>query len=220
MADPNTILAFGDSLTWGFDGVTRTRHPFESRWPNVLQAELGAGFHVIAEGLNGRTTGYDDHLADCDRNGARILPTLLHSHAPLDLVILFLGVNDLKPFTGAGARGAAMGMGRLIEQVRHHAWPGGDGDAAPAVLVVAPPPICKPDDPDYGDTFADAVEDSKSFARRYGDLARERGCDFFDAGTVVTTDPHDGIHLDADNTVALGHALAPVVRELLNERQG
>ncbi len=158
MADPRTILAFGDSLTWGFDGPTRARHPFDQRWPNVLQAALGDGYHVISEGLNGRTTGYDDHLADCDRNGARVLPTLLHTHGPLDLVILFLGTNDLKPFTGAGARGAAMGMERLIELVRHHAWSGGDV-AAPQILIVAPPPIRRPNDPDYGDTFADTIED-------------------------------------------------------------
>ncbi|RLQ87881.1 SGNH/GDSL hydrolase family protein [Notoacmeibacter ruber] len=213
-----TILAFGDSLTWGFDGPTRTRHPFEKRWPNVLQSELGGGFHVIAEGLNGRTTGYDDHLADCDRNGARILPTLLHSHAPLDLVILFLGTNDLKPFTGAGARGAAMGMGRLVEQVRHHAWSAVDDAREPAIMIIAPPAIQKPDDPDYGDTFADAIEDSKSFARRYEDLALERDCYFFDAGAIAKTDPHDGIHLDAENTAALGRALALVVGDIFKKR--
>ena len=44
---------------------------YEDRWPSVLQAALGDGVHVIAEGLNGRTTAFDDHLADADRNGAR-----------------------------------------------------------------------------------------------------------------------------------------------------
>ena len=52
---------------------------------------------MVADGLNGRTTAFDDHTADCDRNGARTLPTVLHSHAPLDLVILMLGTNDMKP---------------------------------------------------------------------------------------------------------------------------
>ena len=86
-----TILCYGDSLTWGYDAETLGRHALEDRWPSVLQKALGEGVHVIAEGLNGRTTAYDDHLADCDRNGARILPTILQSHAPLDLVIIMLG---------------------------------------------------------------------------------------------------------------------------------
>ena len=34
------ILAFGDSLTWGFIAGTWERHPFDVRWPNVLAAGL------------------------------------------------------------------------------------------------------------------------------------------------------------------------------------
>ena len=87
------------------------RHAFEDRWPSVLQAKLGGSARVIAEGLNGRTTAFDDHLAGADRNGARILPTLLTSHAPLDLVIVMLGANDMKPFISGYAIGAKRGHG-------------------------------------------------------------------------------------------------------------
>ncbi len=100
-----TILAYGDSLTWGHDAERLGRHAHEDRWPSVLQKALGHGVRVIPEGLGGRTTAYDDHLADCDRNGARILPTLLHTHAPIDLVILLLGTNDLKPSVVGTAHG-------------------------------------------------------------------------------------------------------------------
>ena len=93
-----TALCYGDSLTWGYCAVGPDRHAYEDRWPSVLAAELGPGVVVIAEGLNGRTTAYDDHLADCDRNGARVLPTILQTHAPLDLIIIMLGANDMKPF--------------------------------------------------------------------------------------------------------------------------
>ena len=93
-----TILCFGDSLTWGYDPVGPGRHAHDVRWPSVLEAELGGKARVIAEGLNGRTTVFDDFAAGADRNGARVLPTLLTSHAPLDLVIIMLGTNDMKPF--------------------------------------------------------------------------------------------------------------------------
>ena len=91
-----TVLCYGDSLTWGYDAENLGRHAFDDRWQSVLQKALGGEVNVIAEGLNGRTTAYDDHLADCDRNGATLLPTILHSHAPLDLVIIMLGTNDLR----------------------------------------------------------------------------------------------------------------------------
>ncbi|MFN3364549.1 MAG: arylesterase, partial [Allorhizobium sp.] len=53
-----TVLCYGDSLTWGYDPAGPGRHRFEDRWPSVLSAALGPEVNVIAEGLNGRTTGY------------------------------------------------------------------------------------------------------------------------------------------------------------------
>ena len=69
-----TILCYGDSLTWGYNAEGPSRHALADRWPSALQAELGTGVQVIADGLNGRTTAFDDDLAGEDRNGARTLP--------------------------------------------------------------------------------------------------------------------------------------------------
>ena len=109
-----TVLCYGDSITWGSNAETGERHAFEDCWPNVLQKALGADVRVITEGLRGRTTAYDEHLADCDRNGARILPTILYTHAPLDLVIFMLGSNDMKPAIAGSALAAMQGMRRLV----------------------------------------------------------------------------------------------------------
>ena len=35
-----SILAFGGSLTWGFEAGTFQRHTFENRWPNATAAGL------------------------------------------------------------------------------------------------------------------------------------------------------------------------------------
>ena len=209
-----TVLCYGDSLTWGYSAETLDRHPFEDRWTSVLAKALGPEVNVIAEGLNGRTTAYDDHLADCDRNGARILPTILHSHDPIDLVILFLGANDMKPTICGTAFGAAQGMERLAELVRHHAWSFGRQEG-PEVLIVAPPPLCETANTAFAAMFAGGVEQSAMLATLYADLADETGCGFFDAGSVAETTPLDGVHLDAANTRAIGKGLEPVVRMML-----
>src|SRR5690606_1894047 len=66
-----TILAYGDSLTFGANPQTGgPRHAYEDRWPTVLEQGLGGKVRVIAEGLGGRTTAFDDFTADADRNGA------------------------------------------------------------------------------------------------------------------------------------------------------
>lgn len=208
-----TVLCFGDSLTWGYDPEGPGRHVFEDRWPGVLGSALGSGVSVIAEGLNGRTTGYDDHLADCDRNGVKNLPTVLHTHMPLDLVVIMLGTNDMKPAIAGTAYAARAGMQRLVGLIRHHEY-SFDYDA-PEILIVSPPPLCETADPVFSAIFRNGVEESAMLASLYRDLADDLGCGFFDAGSVARTSPIDGVHLNAEGTRAIGRGLEPIVRMML-----
>jgi len=215
-AEQKTILAYGDSLTYGANPVPGgARHPLADRWPTSLERGLGGKARVIAEGLGGRTTVHDDHFADADRNGARILPTLLSSHGPLDLVIIMLGTNDLKPFHGRTAQECAYGVRRLVQIVRGHA--AGEGQKAPAIIIVAPPQLSKTDHPEMMKHFGedDAIAESKQLAYWYKLRADELGVGFFDASTVAQPDPADGVHLDAKNTRAIGVGLVPVVKQVL-----
>ncbi|MBO3760246.1 SGNH/GDSL hydrolase family protein [Ciceribacter sp. L1K22] len=208
-----SVLCYGDSLTWGYDPVNLGRHAYEDRWTSVLQKGLGHGVRVLAEGLNGRTTAYDDHLADCERNGVKLLPTLLETHKPIDLVVIMLGTNDMKRGIEGTAVGATSGMKRLVSLVRHHDW--GFDFEGPDVLIVSPPPICETANAFFAAMFKDALEESAMLASMYRDMADEMGCGFFDAGSVAKTTPLDGIHLDAANTRAIGRGLEPVVRMML-----
>ncbi len=208
-----TVLCYGDSLTWGYDAAGPGRHAPEDRWPNVLQAALGADVAVIAEGLNGRTTAFDDHLGSADRNGARILPVLLTTHSPIDLVILMLGSNDMKPWVSGRAISAKQGIGRLVDIIREHVYP--LNEDAPDILIVAPPPLVETGDPDFAAMFEGGIEQSHMLASLYSDLADQISCGFFDAGSAAQTTPLDGVHLDAANTRAIGRGMEPIVRVML-----
>ncbi len=209
-----TVLCYGDSLTWGYNAEGPSRHAYADRWPSVLQAELGAAVHVIADGLNGRTTAFDDNLAAEDRNGARTLPVILGTHSPLDLVIIMLGANDMKPWIHGNAFVARHGMARLAQIVRSHPYP--LDAAAPKLIVVSPPAVSRTDNVDFTKAFAGGDTASLELASQYAMLAKEIGCEFFDAGSVAKTTPLDGVHLDAENTCAIGKALAPLVRHALD----
>ena len=208
-----TILAYGDSLTFGTDARTLGRHPYEDRWPTVLEAGLMGRARVIAEGLGGRTTVFDDFSNAADRNGARVLPTLLASHWPLDLVILFLGTNDLKSYINGTAFGAAMGVKRLVEIIR--TFPYGAGAGVPDIVIVAPPLTVPTEHADLGPMFAPRADEAHLFSVYYSRIAAELGCGFFDAATVATAGSLDGVHLDAKNTRAVGEGLVPVVKSVL-----
>ncbi|YBV97492.1 SGNH/GDSL hydrolase family protein [Phyllobacteriaceae bacterium JZ32] len=208
-----TVLCYGDSLTWGYNPEGPGRHAFEDRWPSVLAAALGPEVNVIADGLNGRTTGYDDHLADCDRNGVRTVPTALHTHMPLDLVIVMLGSNDMKPAIAGTAHAARAGMQRLVGLIRRHDY--SFDYEAPDILIVSPPPLCETADPVFSATYQGGIEQSSMLAPLYRDLADDLGCGFYNAGSVARTSPIDGVHLTADNTRAIGRGLEPIVRVML-----
>ncbi len=209
-----TVLAYGDSVTWGFDAASGGRHAYEDRWPTALEAGLGGTARVIAEGLSGRTTMYDGppELWD-NKNGAALLPAIIDSHRPLDLIVFVLGGNDLGPRLGKSAAEATAGMRRLVE-IAHSAPPGSEPLPIP-VLVVSPYRI----EPTVvlGDEAATMhlKEQIALLPAQFGELADEMGVAFFDPTPAVTADPVDGVHLDAANTRALGQALVPVVAALL-----
>jgi lysophospholipase L1-like esterase len=209
----NSILAFGDSLTWGFEAGTHQRHAFEHRWPNALAAGLDGKARVIEEGLNGRTTVFPDPTSTPERNGAVALPMLLETHQPLDLVIIMLGTNDLKFANLCRAFDASMGMERLIKLTKAHNFI--DGFPTPKILIMSPPAICKTKDEWFNDLWGHAIEESKLLAKNYKRVADEQGVHFFDAGSVAKTDPTDGGHLTAEDTRKLGQALVPVVERIL-----
>ncbi|WP_119391757.1 SGNH/GDSL hydrolase family protein [Taklimakanibacter lacteus] len=208
------ILAFGDSLTWGFQAGTWMRHAFEDRWPNVLAAGLGGKARVIEEGQNGRMTVHDDPYVFENRSGAEALPILLSTHQPLDLMIIMLGTNDLKWEGRQRALDARLGMARLVEIIRTYVYKPGCG--VPEILLMSPPHLGKTEDEDFAGYFEHAIAESKNLARQYAKLAGETECHFFDAASIAKADPTDGVHLDAANTRSIGTALIPVVKRILD----
>jgi lysophospholipase L1-like esterase len=207
-----TILCYGDSNTWGYNAETEGRFPPESRWPNVLARELGSGYTIIPEGLNGRTTVWPDPVEGGHKNGKTYLIPCLESHHPIDLVILMLGTNDLKHRYGLSAWDIASGAETLVEMIQGSAF-GPDG-GAPEVLLVAPPPT-RTAGTRFEGMFPDSDEKSRDLGRQYSLVAAELGCEFFDASTAITSSKRDGIHLEPGEQVKLGVAVADRVRRIL-----
>jgi lysophospholipase L1-like esterase len=201
------IVAFGDSNTWGYDPASATRFPAHVRWTGVMRRELGDGHSVIEEGLNGRTTVFDDPI-EPDRRGADYLPPCLRSHAPLDVLIIALGCNDMKARFAVPPADIAAGAERLLLMAR--AEPVGPNGAPPQVILVAPPPVAKLSA--FAEMFGGAMEKSRNLASRYREVAERQGVGFVDAGQFIACSNLDGIHFEADQHAVLGQAMAEAVR--------
>lgn len=196
-----TILAYGDSNTWGAVPMTgpddSRRFPLAGRWPSVAAARLGPGYQMMAEGLNGRTTCHDDPIEGRHKNGEAFLPVAIETHMPLDAIVIALGTNDLKARFSLPAADIAAGAGRLARIAQAY--------GIARILIVAPAPLTTLGW--LGDMFEGGREKSERFAAAYAAVASRLGVDFLDAGAVVRSSEVDGIHLDAEAQVALGEAI-------------
>ena len=211
------VLVYADSLTWGIIPDTRRRLEFDRRWPGVMERELtrtGHPVRVIEDALNGRRTVFEDPYKP-GRNGLHGLEQRIEINSPLSLVLLMLGTNDFQSMHDHRAWHAAQGIAALIQAIRRA--PIEPGMPVPQIVVIAPPPICMPKGT-IAPKFEGAAAKCVGLAEAFAGVARDHGCHFFDAATVVRTSSIDGVHLDADQHEVLGRALAGVVDQWLGPR--
>lgn len=209
-----TVLCYGDSNTWGAKPLVKLgevgRFGLHERWPGVLRDQLGADYWVIEEGLNGRTTIHDDPY-EPHRNGKTYLMPCLLTHAPLDLVILKLGTNDLKHRFGLSAYDIATGAGVLVDTIQRSQC--GPEGGAPKVLLICPPVIKEIGI--FADMFEGGAAKSQHLADYYRQVAKQMQCEFFNAGAVIQVSEEEGIHYEANTHQKLGETVAARVKDIL-----
>ncbi len=209
-----SVLCFGDSNTYGQvpgEGPL-DRFDSDSRWPCVMQKSLGAHWQVVEEGLSGRTTIFDDPVEGAFKNGKTYLRPCIQSHAPLDLIILMLGTNDLKIRFHNPPSEVAMGIGVLVHDIKDFFTSGG-GEQLPEIMIVSPPPMLD-DIKEWQPIFDGAPEKSRKLALEFERIADSLEVHFYDAGSVVKCSEVDGFHLDAHAHQTLGAALALEVESI------
>ena len=202
------ILCFGDSNTYGLVPGTNKRYPFEVRWTGILSHKLGfEEYHVIEEGLCGRTTIFDDPLRD-GRCGVKTLTTILETHFPIDLTVIMLGTNDCKTIYGATAEIIGKGAVRLINQVRSIA-------KESEILLVSPILLggnVKDFDPEFS---SDSVEVSKNLADTYRQIAARENIHFLAASDFAAAGSADEEHMNEKEHSAFAEAVYNKIKEIL-----
>lgn len=207
------ILCYGDSNTWGYKPSNSERYPYDVRWTGILQQELGAEYRIIEEGMNARTTAYDDPWSYW-RNGKDYLPACLVSQKPLDLLIISLGTNDLK-FTGAF--GAMKGVETLISTTQMVQAKKESSVVFPEgmkILVVSPIELGKGIDENIDSVFCGKYEESCKFSAYFERMCARNNVYFLDAAKFAKPSTVDNIHMEPESHKALGLAIAEKIREI------
>ena len=215
-----TILCFGDSNCWGYDadtydantGVVK-RMPFDVRWPGIAQQIIGPDYRIIENALNARTLMREDPYFP-HRLGIASLQEALDANAPLDLVIIHLGVNELKHFFNLTAGMIAFGLEKLVQASKVSYY----GYTVPAVLVIAPAPVRRDiDKAIFGFSFGpNAYDKSVELGELYKDVAARYDCGFLDCAPLnFSLNTLDGLHYSREDHAKLGPAAAEKILEML-----
>ena len=212
-----TILTYGDSNTWGYNPDAKDfsdcRFGRHERWPGLLQGLLGSTFHVVEEGLGGRTTMFDspNHPG---RNGLSWLIPCLQTHQPLDIVVFMLGTNDVNTFYNVPVSTVACGMSAIVETtLKPFIY---DTRKAPHILIISPFHIIDCEVFDFIDHTS--VEKSHLLATEYAKIAEQYGCFFLDCSEITGPHPKEGLHLSLDGHHALAKAVyKKIVMEVIRQ---
>lgn len=202
-----SILCYGDSNTWGAIPGKDQRYTYNCRWTGIVQNRLGNDFRIIEEGLGGRTTALEDPFCS-GRNGLAILPIILDTHAPLDLIIISLGTNDLKSRFNFTPINTAQGIAKLLDVcLMNNLNPN-------QIMIISPPHIVKGEDEESLLGWEGAIEKSKDLAENYKHVSNKYSCHFLDSAEIITSSKVDGIHLELEAHQKLGEAIAEKIRKI------
>ena len=203
------ILIYGDSNSFGTGPMKDLPDdpvlPRGARWGDQLAKLLGEGFEVIVEGLPGRTSVFDDPVEGVHLNGLRILPAILHSHKPIDLLIIALGTNDQKRKFGLGGIDIALGVSRLVRESIA-------SGVVKRVMAICPPPVVVSGE--LGDIFHGAPERAAELPALMERSVVRDGATFFDAGQHIQVDPLDGVHWSVETHAKLAVVVSKVIPSL------
>ena len=89
------VLVYGDSNVWGDNFLTGERISDDKQWVKILQNKLKNEYIFFQEGLPGRIAGCEEKEKTY-KNGKDNFISTFRTNAPVDIVIIALGTNDLQ----------------------------------------------------------------------------------------------------------------------------
>lgn len=219
------ILCYGDSNTWGFNPKTYElgldyylRYDKTVRWTGRLQNLLGDDFTVIEEGLNGRTTCMDDCMNPQDLNGRKYLMPCLGTCAPVDLIVIMLGTNDLKSRFHVTAYDIAAGVEMLVHIVEHTNF--GPEGSVPKILLVSPvlldERLNRSFITDLFDVF-EAEKNSRILPPLIKEMADKHGCEYLNCNDYAELSHVDYVHFTAKGHERLAEGLHKKIIDMFGE---
>ena len=228
----SNVLIFGDSNTWGYSPKPRLvprRIPDGQRWTDHLANKLPSA-SVTIDALNARTTIFTDPASPCDGeyncNGRDMFMTALHTHKPLDVVVIALGTNDLKTQFSNTAHSIAAGVRILARDVQRATNIGRvpndtNGEKlvgpSPEIIILGVPLVVEtPSSLAWG--FHNCGTTCKNLVPLLRDVAKSVNGTFINIQDVAKVSKYDGVHFDAAVQMDIANAVSEAVAKAIERR--
>ena len=197
------ILCYGDSNTFGFNPKNATRYDENTRWVSLLQKNLGSGYEVIDEGMCNRT-GFVENPDGFIFSGSKHFPELIARSENIDILILWIGTNDLMFQYNIDFETVENGLKTLIKLAKTKS----------KRIIIIPPVILRGNilGSYFGNMFdKTSIEKSKAVGNIYKNLAKTYNCEYFDVNEFVKSSDYDGLHFDEDSHKLIADKLARLI---------
>lgn len=199
-----TILCYGDSNTWGYNASEDRRFCWKERYPGVLSGIMGEAYHIVENGLCGRTTRYDSEIEPFV-NGLKEAGVCAEVNAPMNYAVVMLGTNDCKDMYQAALTDIREGIREICNCFCQK---------GAQILLVSPPAMRDLKESPFRDEFGEGAEEkSLQLKTLYFELAEQEGWMYLDADSIVKAGNFDRIHLDKEGHVRLAAAVGKMIKD-------
>ena len=192
----------------------------------MVAESLGSNYHIVVDGLMGRTINKEHAFYGDYERGTYALPSVFIGNYPIDMMVVMLGANDCTVEQDMTAEEIAQDMRIFLDAVIELADGYQDG-FVPQIILVAPPLI----QPEWRDSISNlegafegweelqelddaSVEKSAALAGLYQQIAVDYGCVFVDAG-VCEVSKDDCIHLTPVGHVQLAGLITEAIQGIV-----
>jgi len=204
------ILCYGDSNTYGFNPENGTQYDENTRWCGRLANNLYGEYEVYVDGVNNRT-GFvknpDGFLYSAQRHFPKLLSKM---NEAIDLIILFIGTNDLQFQYDIAFSSIERGLENLINIAKNKS----DN------IILVPPVILNENilNGYFSKQFDEtSIFKSKKVGKVYKKLAKVYNCKLFDINDFAQPSKTDGLHYDRGSHKLIAEKLTEFIKTLINK---
>jgi lysophospholipase L1-like esterase len=195
-----------------------------------MSVNLGDNVNVIVDALNARTTIFDDPASPMDGeyncNGRDMFMTTLHRTKPLDVVIIALGVNDMKVQFNNTPYSIAAGVRILAKDVSRASFIGasmkdqhGEQLTGPSPeIIILGVPIIQETQTSLSWGFEGASKKCEQVNQLLLEVSTAADATFVNLSKIAKVSPLDGVHFDVDVQESIAISVGQAVEKAMMKR--